>query len=156
MPNLTLIKNIGGFLSPGDQATADFVFHLKTGQAIHGDFKKVRNYQLLKKFFVLLNFLYEHWEPGIFQDPKWKGLKPQKSFLRFRKDIIVLAGFFDATYRINGSVRIEAKSISFSNMSEEEFEELYSRVIDVGLKHILPNYKKTELEKVVDELLAFS
>jgi len=156
MPNLVLIKNIGGFLSPGDQTTADFVFRLKTGQAIHADFKKVRNYQFLKKFFVLINFLYEHWEPGELQDPKWKNIKPQKSFDRFRKDLIVLAGFYEAFYRLDGSTRIEAKSISFGNMGEEEFEELYSRVIDVGLKHVLPNYNKTELEKVVDELLTFS
>jgi len=143
-------------LVPADLKTSDFIHSLKTGQVIHGKFTRVRNYKFHKRFFALLNFLYEHWEPGEFQDSKWKNIKPQKNFDRFRKDLIVLAGFYEAFYRLDGSTRIEAKSISFGNMGEEEFEELYSKVIDVGLKHILPNYNKTELEKVVDELLSFS
>jgi hypothetical protein len=58
-------------------------------------------------------------------------------------------------YRVDGSVRIEAKSISFAMMNEESFAELYDSTINVILSKILTNYTKQELEDVVGELMSF-
>jgi hypothetical protein len=157
MPKLILLKrSFRDELTAADQNTSDFIHSLKTGQALHGDFKQMRNYQFHKRFFALLQFLYDHWEPGEFQSARWEGITPQKSFEQFRSDIIILAGFFKASYRLDGSVRILPKSISFSNMKQKEFEELYQRVIDVGLQKILVNYSRDELDNVIDNLLSFA
>jgi len=149
-------KSFNDVLVAGDQATSDFIHSLQVSATIHADFKRMRNIKFHKKFFALLNFLYQHWTPAAFQSCKWEGVIPQKNFDRFRKDITILAGFYNASYRLDGSVRIEAKSISFGKMSEEDFQELYSRVIDVGIKNVLTNYSKSDLQNVVEELLSFS
>jgi hypothetical protein len=103
----------------------------------------------------LIQFAYEHWTPDVFESSKWEGITPEKSFERFRKDLIILSGRYNAVYRIDGSLRIEAKSISFGRMSEEEFGELYSSTINVILKKVLTNYTEQELETVIDVLMGY-
>ncbi|MCK4499912.1 DUF1367 family protein [Candidatus Babeliales bacterium] len=146
----------GTILAPADEQTAEAIKRLKIGEIIHGDYKKQRNYRFHKKMFALLNFAFDHWQPGKLQDPKWKGIKPEPNFDRFRKDLIILAGFYEAHYRVNGEVRIEAKSIKFGKMDETEFSELYNKVINVVLQKILVNYSRDELDNVIDNLLSFT
>jgi len=81
---------------------------------------------------------------------------PEKAFEQFRKDLIILSGHYNAYYRLDGSVRIEAKSISFGSMNEDTFEELYSSTIDVVLKRILHHYTREDLENVVREAMRFA
>ena len=50
-----------------------------------------------------------------------------KNFDRFRKDLTVLSGFYNATYTFRGDVRLEPKSLSFGSMCEEEFGQRLSR-----------------------------
>lgn len=152
--SLTLVKN-KGMLFPATIDDQDKIRKLKEGQVIYVEFRKMRNYQFHKKWFALVNFSYEHWEPPPFIDFKHKNLTPVKNFELFRKDLIILAGFYEAYYRIDGSVRIEAKSISFAKMDESEFEKLYSATINAVLKHILINYIPKQLDAVVDQLLSF-
>jgi hypothetical protein len=64
-----------------------------------------------------------------------------------------MAGYYDATHRLDGSVRIEAKSISFANMTADNFAELYSNTIDAVLKHILTNYSRDDLDDTVEQLM---
>lgn len=155
--DLVLRKMPGYFLAPADEKTVENLQKLKVGQIIHGQFKRLRNPKFHQKFMALVRFLFDQWAPGEFQDPCWKGVAPEKSFERFRKDLIILAGHYDASYRLDGSVRIEAKSVSFSNMDEEEFENLYSNIINVGLQRVLPHgYNSEKVRSVIDQLLAFS
>lgn len=151
-----LTKVTEGVLSPSDEEAHAFIGKVKVGETVFFDIKKSQNYKFHKKLFTLLNFLYAHWEPAELQDPKWEGVVPKKSFDQFREDITILAGFYDALYRVDGSVRIVAKSIAYSKMSQEEKEQLYSNIIDVGLEKILVNYNKEELDAVMRELLGFT
>jgi hypothetical protein len=50
-----------------------------------------------------------------------------------------LAGFYDQYSNIHGEVRIEAKSLAFSSMNQEEFEECYNALIRAALKHVFPS-----------------
>ncbi|MCK5127679.1 MAG: DUF1367 family protein [candidate division Zixibacteria bacterium] len=154
--DIRLSKTVEGFLIPVDDESQEFVLNLKAGQVIHADFKKERNYKFHRKWWALVKYAFDHWDVVEFQTPKWEGLTPEKSLDRFRKDLTILAGYYEATHRLNGEVRIEAKSISFGKMNAEEFEELYSNTIDVVLKHVLKNYDKDELERVVEQVLGFA
>ena len=100
----------------------------------------------------MLNVAFEAWEPGIKQ---YKDEIAQKNFDRFREDVLILAGFCSVTYAINGDVKMLADSISFGSMDQEKFEEVYSKVVDVILKHILKNYTRDDLDNVVNEILSF-
>jgi len=155
MTDLTVIKSANGGFIPADQASIEAARKFKTGQPVRAKFTRQRNYEHHKKWFALAGFAYDHWEPSELQDSRFEGVTPEKNFDRFRKDLIILAGYYDASYRIDGSVRVEAKSISFGSMSQDDFDRLYSATIDAVLKHILRNYTRDDLEQVVEQLLRF-
>lgn len=140
-------------LVPSDSDTSDWFNKLKPGQVVKAEFKKVRNYAFLKKYFALLNIAFENWEPGPINS---KYGPVEKNFDRFRSDVTILAGFYDVTVRLDGSTRIEPKSISFAKMTAEEFEQLYSRTIDVLIKHVYgKDMKPEEINRIVEEYLRF-
>ena len=148
-----LSKTMTGF-APADEATAEWHRKMKLGQVVQGKYTKVRNYAFLRKYFALLNLGFENWNPGEINS---KFGVPEKNFERFRADVTILAGHYDVTIRIDGSTRIEPKSVSFANMNEEIFEKLYSATIDVLLKFV---YKKDmdaeKLNQLVEQILLFA
>lgn len=150
---IALSKTFNGFV-PVDPKTQEWADKIKIGQVIHSDFKKVRNYAFHKKYFALLTVAFDNWEPGEINS---KYGKPEKNFDRFRADLTILAGFYENTIRLDGSVRIEPKSISFASMDNQEFEELYNRTIDVLIKHVYKQDMDPErLNEIVETYLQFS
>ena len=98
-----------------------------------------RNYQFLKKFMALIKIGHENtreFPDGIPFDP-------------YRKWATMKAGYYDA-YHTKKGVMVEAKSISFKNMKEPEFAELYKAVIDVIIKDI-----GTTKEEIENNLINF-
>ncbi|MFW6024042.1 MAG: DUF1367 family protein [Dichotomicrobium sp.] len=156
MTELTVIKRGDGSFVPVDAGSQEEAAKFKIGQPVRFKATRQRNYQFHKKWFALVGFAYDHWEVATLQDPKFEGVKPEKNFDRFRKDITILAGFYDATYRVDGSVRIEAKSISFAAMSQDEFDRLYEATFTAIHKRILPHYQEQELHDVINQLLEFA
>tara|TARA_R110001599_G_scaffold171353_1_gene362415 strand:+ start:435784 stop:436257 length:474 start_codon:yes stop_codon:yes gene_type:complete len=153
MAEIVLMKAGPEALIPFDEGAAEFIRKAKTGSLVHADFKKMRNYEFHKKYFALINFAFEQWEPS---EVKYKGVTIAKNVTRFRKDMAILAGFCDATFTVNGDVRFEPRSISFASMDEIEFEKLYSKTIDVVLARILTKYTRADLDEVVARLLQFT
>ena len=147
----------GGQLIAADDDTAQRIQKLKAGAVLRGDFKKMRNPAFFRKWWVLIGFAYDIWTERL-EPQKYRGLDVLPNKDRFRKDITILAGYFDATYNIKGEVRVEAKSISFDNMEQDEFEGLYSETINVILKHVIPNagYNERTMRALVDEAMAFA
>ncbi len=151
---INLTKTLTGLI-PSDEETNTWFQKLKLGQVVAADFRKVRNYQFLRKYFALLNIGYDNWSPG---EVNSKYGAVIKNFSQFRADVQILAGFYETWVRLDGSVRIVPKSISFSKMTEEEFSELYSKSIDVLLKYVYKNddLDAEGLDKIVDQYLSFS
>jgi hypothetical protein len=140
-------------LVPYDEAAAGFIKKMKVGELAHSDFKRVRNYKFHKKYFALVMFAFDQWEPqgGL----TYQGQPVMKNKERFRKDVAILAGFFESTVNLKGEVRLEAKSISFAQMDEIEFEALYSATLNVILSRVLTRYSRADLDEVVEKLLRF-
>ena len=151
------IKTPNNLLMPASYHDQELLKKIKVGQTVKLKYTQVRNYAFHKKYFALLNLAFDYWEPivNVKECRKAFAVNPEKNFDRFRKDIIILAGFYEASYRLNGEVRLEAKSISFHSMSEDEFEELYTKTIDVIIKHVLKNYTDEMLRSVLDQIEAF-
>lgn len=125
------------------------------GEVIEIEAKLPRNSRFHRKFFALLNLGFEHWEPGR-KHKQYKGMPVAKNFDHFRSDILILSGFYEQTFNIDGEFRLSAKSISFSAMDEAEFEKVYSAVATVLLEKVFVNYKnRSELDDVVDKVLGF-
>jgi hypothetical protein len=147
-----VLAKAGDCLVPFDDAARQFIDKMKAGALTRADYKQVRNYQFHKKYFCLVDFAFHQWEPpgGL----EYQGQPVRKTLNRFRKDVAILAGFFDTTVNLRGDVRLEAKSISFAQMDAIDFERLYSATIDVVLSRILRNYTRADLDNVVATLLA--
>lgn len=163
MANISLVKLPDGTLrgmSERDQlAYARFKSRLKNaeaGEVIEIEAKLPRNSRFHRKFFSLLNLAYEAWEPDRVRQ-QYKGLPVQKNFERFRSDVTIAAGFYIQTFDLEGNMKLEAKSISFANMEDDEFEQLYSAVVNVVLGKILTTYKdRGELDEVVAQVMRFA
>ena len=149
---ITLVKH-QNLLMPASHQDQELLGGIKAGQGVTVTLKKKRHIQFHRKYFALLNLGFDAWEVS---EQEYKGVSVEKNFERFRKDIVILAGFYTPVTNIKGETRLEAKSISFSNMKENEFNKLYKKTIDVLLKRVLKNYTADDVDRVVNELLNFN
>ena len=142
------VKLPNGTLAPDEPEAVEWLSHVRMGQAVSAEVKKPRNYEFHKKLFALLHYAFDVWEPP--EDG------PGKNFDRFRKEIIMLAGYYDLVPSVKGEVRAEAKSISFAKMDEVEFSKLYDSVVNVLLKWVLKNYTRADVDRVMTHILDFA
>ena len=155
MTELALMRTPAGALAPADGPTADYVSKLTVGKRLHGKFTKQRNPKFHAKVFALFTFAFEIWDAP---DVTYRGQRVEKEFERFRKDLTILAGHYETSVRLDGTVRLEAKSLAFGNMDDDEFGAVFRGLLDVVWKKVLKDrgYESAEyVEKLVDELLSF-
>ena len=112
-----------------------------------------RNLKFHRKLFVLFGIAFDAFDLG---EIRYKGVIVKKNMERFRKDITIKAGFYDVVFNLEGELRLEAKSISFAKMDDEEFGRLYNECINVILEKVLTNYTKDDINEQVDRILGFS
>jgi hypothetical protein len=153
MTDLVLIKTAGGALVPADPQAIEYVSKLKMGAGVTASVKKHNNPAFHRKMFALFTLAFESWEPAA---QEYKGQIVQKNFDQFRKDLTILAGYYESTINLRGEVRLIAKSLNFSAMGQEEREAVYSAVINVILSKLLTNYTREDLDATVERVLMFS
>lgn len=153
MADMTFIVMPHKVLCPADPETEQRIDRMAAGEVIRGDYKKMRNYLNHKRFFALMKIAYEAWEPtGPVKDGQ---PEPDKSPEVMRKQLIILAGYYDHAWNLDGTLRLEAKSMSFGNMDEISFREMFSAVVQVVIDKILVNYTHEDVDRVVDEVIRF-
>ena len=135
-------KTTPSTLVAASESDRELLKKIRTGDTVRVKVTRVRNYEFHKKYFALLNFAYDYWEPD--------NQVGEKCFSQFREDIIILAGYYHRYIRLDNDTRIKAKSISFGSMPEEEFEKLYTATIDVIIKHICHQYTGEMLRQTVE------
>jgi len=129
----------------------------KIGDTIRCKVSKLRNPKFHRKYFALLNYAFEYWEPpesGI--EINGEHIQAEKNFDRFRKDVAIGCGFYTLVVNIKNEVRAEAKSISFSSMDDIEFGQLYDKTISYLVRSALRNHTAEDVENVVNNLLEFA
>lgn len=137
MREVTLIKRNDDYFVPATAIDKEAVKNIKNGEAINCKFTKKRNLPFHRKFFALIKVAYDAFEAPVLE---YKGMPVGKNLERFRKELIILAGYYESHVSIKGEVRLDAKSIAFGSMGDETFEDLYSDVIDVILKYVCKGY----------------
>lgn len=153
---LFLRKLPGGTLVPDSDEAAEYLQGVKNGDVLAAEVTKPRNYGYHKKYFSLLNLAFDAWEP---EAREHRGMPVQKSFERFRKDVAIACGFYELTVNIKGETRAEAKSISFANMSADEFDRLYTSTITLFIEkyQILRGYRSAEeVDAVIEAMLSYA
>jgi hypothetical protein len=131
------------------------LINMDAGEIAQAEMTIPRNYKFHKKFMALLNFAFEAWHPER-KHKQYKGQPVAKSFERFRKDVVIQAGYYDQTFDLDGNMRLEAQSISFASMDDVQFEQVYSAVATVVLEKVLTNYAgRNELDEVMNKVVGF-
>ena len=144
-------------LTPADETTNDWLIKVKAGAVVSGEFKKPRSYQFHRKYFALLKVAFDNWEPNEIQvEVAGKMITPEKNFDRFRKDLTILCGHYDTVFRLDNTFRIEPKSISFGNMSSEEFDKFYQTTITVLINQMWQSLDTKDVEAMVEAYLGFA
>ena len=133
---LYLVKQLNNSFKVAHNSDYDKMKKLKAGEIYECEVKQPRNLRFHRKFFALINMVYENQEQ--YSNPE-----------RLRKDLIISAGFYDEWFDLEGVQQREAKSISFGSMSEYEFGELYSRVLDVIVQHF--NFDRQDIIDNVEQ-----
>ena len=142
---ISMIKHGGGLLIPVSELEAEKLSRIKTMTLVNAEIKQPRNHQFHKKVFAFFNFCFEHWqcENDCFSH--------QKQFDVFRAQLTVLAGYYDTYHKIGGGVRVEAKSISYSAMTQDDFEQFFIALTNTAMKHIF----KSADENIYTQLIEF-
>ncbi|MNP10276.1 hypothetical protein D3C76_1024190 [compost metagenome] len=125
---------------------------------LSGDFVQPRNYKFLQKTMCLFQYCFEHFSEVMEgAELEYKGMKAAPSFDRFRHDLTILAGHYEATFDIMGNLKLEAKSLSYGKCSEQEAEKIYSDVINAALKQVFKkSMSEQELNKIVETILGYA
>lgn len=155
MAEILMTKTISGQLAPMDDFAVQKIAALKVGQAVKVTYRLVRNPKFHRKAFALFKLAFEAWDAP---ELEYKGLPVAKEFNQFRKDLTILAGHYKAVVNFRGEVRLNAKSLSFGNMDETEFAQVYKDILNTVWTRILSSkgYADTgKVERVVERLLGF-
>ncbi len=142
---IAFIKLAGGIMSPASDIEAERMKRFKTGELFEIDIKNSRNADFHRKVFSFFNFCFEHW-----QDDR-EFLSHEAQFDRFRKELTIIAGYYNKVFTLSGELRLEPKSLSYSQMTQEDFEQFFHALISASMKHIFIESDTT----VIDKLYSF-
>lgn len=131
---IMVVKTLSGGLKPAYDSDLEKFKKIPLNEKIRITYKKTRNIGFHRKFFALMNLVFQNQERYKFLDC-------------LREDLIIEAGFFFEEVNLRGEVIKKAKSISFASMDENEFSELYNSVIDV-----IVEFFKFERQDIIDNI----
>lgn len=109
---------------------------LKVGQDYLVTVTTKRNIRFHRKYFALLNLVFQNQEIYNNLDD-------------LRKDLTIAAGFHRERLNIHGEIILEAESINFASMDDIKFSELYSRTIDQIVKYF--NFDRQDIINEVEQ-----
>ena len=113
---LNMVKLLNGDFRPAYSDDLDKAKKVKAGKTISCDIRTPRNLAFHKKCFALFNMVFENQDHFI-------------NFEHFRKWLTMKAGHYDTIHTPTG-VMYEAKSLSFAKMKQDEFDKLYSDLLN--------------------------
>lgn len=125
-----LVKNSVGNYIPATDQDRERQSSVGHGEVIEAKALDQRNVMFHRKFFALIELAWQN------LPEKYDKNFPTKDDLR--KELIKRAGFYRQYIDFKGNMQFEAESISFANMGQKRFEEVYNGVIDVILRWLIP------------------
>lgn len=125
-------KTFSGFQAI-DENSMKIVHGYKLGELVEIEVKKKRNIKFHRKFFGVLDLTFQNQELTERRDD-------------FREAVTIEAGYYHSQKQLDGTETKRADSISFANMEEHTFSELYNKVFDICLSILGCKSEELELE----------
>jgi hypothetical protein len=147
-------------LTPACEEARDWLSKKKLGSTIMVEPCEMRNGPFFKKWFALVEMAYGYWSENV-KPLEYRGRPVLPSFVRFRKDVTIWAGYYEPVVNLKGEVRIEALSIAWASMNEETFTKLYDATIQVLLAKVFngkvcQRWTEDQLRRVCGEIMEFA
>lgn len=159
MAELLFQKGTTGLL-PACEEAIEWLRKKRGGALILVEPREPRNGGFFKKWFALVEMAYSYWADAA-ETLEFKGQPVRPSFTRFRKDVTILCGYYEAVTNLRGEIRIEAASISWASMDENTFGKLYDATIAVLLSKVFNGrvcreWSEGELRSVAQQIESFA
>lgn len=127
----------GGALIPTSSVDLDLFDKLKADMDVQVEIRRPRNIKFHRLVWGLVNIV-------------WKHQYFYPTTVDFMDDLKVATGHCEEVASpLTGKTRIKPKSIAFANMSEDNFRQLFEKMLDLIIHRILPKVNKSELEEEV-------
>jgi hypothetical protein len=119
---IQVVKTPNGTIKPAYDSDHEYFKKMPTNEVFEIEYKKQRNIKFHRKFFALIKLAYENQSDYRLMED-------------LRRDLLITSGNYnEVVNKITGEVFKVADSISFSNMDEVKFNEVYESVKDVIVK----------------------
>ena len=132
---LLFMKSQGGVLIPADNDCIENMQKVKNGEVVMIEYKPKRNVLFHRKAFALLNLVLQN------QD-KYENITDLLVEFKLK------AGHYNHHLTTKGKIIYIPKSISFAEMDELEFSDIYNKFIDIALRDFV-TMSKEDLEKQI-------
>ena len=132
-------KRLGSLVPASPRAEA-VMAKLKADDLVTVEVKQPRNLAHHRKFFALLDLIFENQQRFRTCDEMLVAIK-------------VYMGVCNTMALKDGTAVRVPRSISFASMDQPEFERFYEMVLDVVAEHIIPGIDKPSLKQEVEAFL---
>ena len=134
---LLVIKTPRGILPLYDSDYENYA-KIPMNEEFEIEYTKKRNLKFHKKYFALMKLAFEN-------------QSDYRSLNDMRRDIAIVSGFYDEVVnKISGDVLKIAKSISFANCDENEFNEIYN-----ASKNVISKWIGIDNETIENEIMQY-
>ena len=134
---ICVIRSNGG-LYPSTTEDFEKIMKPKSDELII-EIKQKRNVKFHRKFFALLNYVFERQE-------KYKNIED------LRVEVLLRSGEYHEHLTLKGEIIYMPNSMSFNSMKQADFDQFYSNAIDVCLKYFCQDQTKEEIEQILNFL----
>lgn len=119
---INIVKQLNNTFKVAYDSDFEKLKKIKAGVPYEVDIKNRRNAKFHRKFFALINLVFQNQDTYNVID-------------ELRKDLTIASGFYTQHKTFTGQIRTEAVSIAFHKMDEIEFSELYNKFLDTIEKY---------------------
>jgi hypothetical protein len=143
MAHLFLKKTLVGW-APADDEAVNLARKFTLGEVYRAEIVKPRSVKALSRYWVLVQMILDNSEV-------FKGKRQLHDYLKIR------AGHATPIVaKSTGEIYMVADSIDFDTLGEDEFQEVWRRIVDVVAADILPGVTVPELEYEIQKLCGFA
>ena len=132
----TIVKQLNNTFKVAYDSDYEKMKRIKAGDLLECEIRKPRNYGFHKKFFALVQMIFQNQEH-------------YNNIDDLREDLTIAAGYYVKRENLKGEPIKKAQSISFAKMDQDEFNEYYSRVLDEIVIHF--NFDKQDIIDNVEQ-----
>lgn len=131
---LYLVKQFDNSFKVSHNSDYEKLKKIKAGATVKCTITQPRNVQFHRKYFALINLVYQNQE-------RYSNID------HLRNDLTIASGYYTERKNIKDEIIIEAESISFASMKQDDFNNLYSATLDAIVK-----YFSFDRKSMIDEI----